>query len=629
MDRRWTHSLTNELDISVQQETRTSYSRATYRIEAPSLTLNPEERAVVTPGAAEVTTPIQQRSAGSGLAETIAVPNQNSIERVIIEWESGRGVLYLPSTTFLEKCMDAIHGDRSAADSIVNAVQTPVRLPLLTGSFLDPDDLVQLVDTITSADRYAASTIHSYRYAILRSALVNSTGLSVASASDFEALVNGFDAIEAIGSVSLIDCLAGTMFTIHDSVTETIDLLEDLGYDPVAFEQRDDGRFFACVLAHIVLTDDVSAALGHVMQRGRHFGGNYERGKVEARNAPRYERGPKWRRLIPAAARESKGEFVYVLANALYWSGYAAHSDSRIQELLFRGASAVVDRINLPELEGWAKFERHLTVGHRLRSRNQFRAAENRFAEARQVAQRYDHLPEWQPQYNEVVVQAHRQKDAGQHKTALETIDSGIEALLQHDLRPESATRVVHHLKGQHCEIAAETIRSSDPQEARSLLTEARDHYDTIDFTRSRGRTKRKQEQIRRSSTESSVSSPSTRATHNSGASESGLTGDTSQSTSESPTDSTSGDSTTTEEKSSDLVPEAGDELGEETSPSNPPRNGPESFPEPDSYPELNDSLTPHDESKAGSGDIMSGPDANDTESDPFRTESDSERNRY
>lgn len=626
---RWTQALTDGIDSTCVQETRATYSRANYRVEVSALTLESGEWSVITPGSARVTTSLQQQKSATGVVETISVPDESSIERVIVEWNGGRGVLYLPSATFLDACEDAIHGDRSAAQSVIDAVETPVQIPLLCGAFLELDDVVQLVDTVTDADRHTASMIHSYRYPILRSALVNATGLSVTSASDFEELVGGFDSIGSIGSVSVIDSVADAMLTIHESVTETKDLLAALGYDPDTFEQREDGRFFACVLAHAVMTDGVSAARGYVMQRRQHLEGNYERKKIEARNAPHHERGKKWRRLICAAARQSEGEFIYVLANALYWTGHSVRSDSRVQELLYRAASVVVERIDLPELAGWAKFEWHVATGHRLRSRNQFAAAENRFTEARQVAQRYSHLPEWQAQYNEVVVRAHKQKDADNQETALKTIDDGIETLLQYDLRPEAATRVVHHLKGQHCEIAAETARSSDLVEARSLLTEAQDHYDAIDFTRSRNRAKRKRKHMPRSCREPPDSSPDTRASHESGASESESTVGTKQPTSESPTDSTAGDGATPDKNSSPPAPESGDERGKEASPPDPPRSGPESFPEPDSYPELNDSLTPHDESKTGTGDIMSGPDANNTESNPFYTEGDSERDQY
>lgn len=626
---RWTQSLTEEIDSTCVQERRATYSRTNYRVEVPSLTIEPGEWSVRTPGSATVTTSIQQRNAATGFVETISVPDESSVERVIVEWERGRGVLYLPSRPFFDACEDAIRGDRSAAQSVIHAIKTPVQLPLLCGAFLELSDVIQLVDTVTDADRHTASTLHSYRYPILRSALVNATGLSVTTASGFEALVKGFDSIGAIGPVSTIDCVADAMATVHGSVTETKNLLTSLGYDLAAFEQREDGRFFACLLAHTVLAEDVSAARGYAMRRRRHLDGHYERRKTEARNAPHRERGKKWRRLICAAARESGGEFIYVLSNALYWTGHTIRSDSRVQELLYRAASVVVDRIDLPELAGWAKFEWHVAAGHRLRSRNQFAAAKNRFAEAIEVAQRYNHLPEWQARYNETVVRAHQQTDAGRYEAALKTIDSGIETVLQYDLQPEAATRVVHHLKGQHCEIAAETARSSNPQEARSLLNEAREHYDAIEFTRSRDRTKRKQEQIPRSSTESLDSSPNTRAAHEEGVAESESTVDTKQLTNESQTDSTSGDSTATDEESSSKAPEVGEDLGGETSPPNPPRSEPESFPEPESHPELNDSLTPHDESKTGTGDIMSGPDANNTDSDPFHTEDDSERDHY
>lgn len=626
MSLRWTQSLTNDIDSTcVRVETQADDQRTVYRIEAPSLNMKPDEGSVITPGLATVSTPTQQRFAKQGFAETISVPEKSSVERVIVEWKAGRGVLYLPSAPFLEACEVAIRGDQSAAKSVLDSFQSPVLLPLLCGAFLDIDDVINLVEAVTDAHRHTASTIHSYRYPILRSALVNSTGLSISSASDFEALVDGFDSIEAIGSVSLIDCVADTMLTIHESVTETDDLLASLGYEPAAFEQRQDGRFFACYLAHAVLTDGVSAARGHAMQRRRHLDVNYERGKIEARNAPRHERGRKWRCLICAAARESKGEFAYVLSNALYWTGHATHSDSRIQELLYRGASAVVDLINLPELAGWALFECQLTAGHRLRSRNQFAAAKERFIEARQIAQRYNRLPEWQARYNEVVVRAHDKKDAGCHKAALHTIDSGIEALLQYDLRPESATRIVHHLKGQSCEIEAESVKSSSPEKARSLLAEASDHYDVIDFTRSRDRTNRKRKRIHRSRTGLSESSPNTGAPVESGSDGGESTTDTKPSNVE----STSGGSSATDSSASQPAPVAQAKGGEDSEPPSPPRKGPESFPEPDSYPNLDDSLTPHDETKIGSGDIMSGPDAQQSDPNPFDVDDSSEPDWY
>jgi pterin-4a-carbinolamine dehydratase len=458
---------------------RTTDSQTQYRVEIPALTLEPGEWSVITPGSATVTTSLQQRDVWTRVVEMISVPNKSSIERVIVEWDDGRGVLYLPSVRFRAMCESAIRGDTSAARSVINAVETPIQIPLLCGAFLKPDEVVELVDAVTSVDRYVASTIHSYRYPILRSALVNETGLSVTVASDFEVLVDGLDLIGSIGSVSMIDSVADTMLTSCESVTEAIELLETLGYDPAAFEQRGDGRFFACVLAHVVLTAGVSAARGHTVQRRRrhqHFEGHYERKKTEASMSSHNKRGEKWRRLVYPAASQPGGEFRYVLANALYWTGHTVRSDSRVQELLYRAASVVVERIDIPKLAGWAKFEWHVAAGHRLRSRHQFKAAERRFTKARQVAQRYTHLPEWQAQYSGVVVRAHRQSDAGEHEAALETLDDGMKHLLRYDLQPETATRIIHHLKGQHCEIAQltspvhATVRSGIKSESRVLV---------------------------------------------------------------------------------------------------------------------------------------------------------------
>lgn len=631
MIRRWTQSLTNGITSKCVQVMRTTDSQTQYRVEIPALTLELGEWSVITPGSATVTTSLQQRDVWTRVVEIISVPNKSSIERVIVEWDDGRGVLYLPSVRFRAMCEGAIRGDTSAARSVINAVETPIQIPLLCGAFLEPDEVVELVDAVTSVDRYVASTIHSYRYPILRSALVNETGLSVTVASDFEVLVDGLDLIGSIGSVSMIDSVADTMLTSCESVTEAVELLETLGYDPAAFEQRGDGRFFACVLAHVVLTEGVSAARGHTMQRRRrqqHFEGHYERKKTEASMSSHNKRGKKWRRLVYPAASQPGGEFRYVLANALYWTGHTVRSDSRVQELLYRAASVVVERIDIPKLAGWAKFEWHVAAGHRLRSRHQFQAAERRFTKARQVAQRYTHLPEWQARYNGVVVRAHRQSDAGEHEAALETLDDGMKHLLRYDLQPETATRIIHHLKGQHCEIAAEIDRSSDPHRALSLLTEASDHYDAIDFTRSRDRAKRNQGRISRSGREAQDRSPDTRTTHKPGSTRPETPVGTEQSTSGSTTDSPSGDGPTTDEGPPLSSTESENNQDRERPP-DPPRQGPESFPEPDSYPDFNDPLIPHDESRTGSGDIMSGPDANNTDSDLFTTERDSEGGRY
>ena len=607
---------------------RTTDSQTQYRVEIPALTLEPGEWSVITPGSAMVTTSLQQRDVWTRVVEMISVPDKSSIERVIVEWDGGRGVLYLPSAPFRAVCEDAIRGDTSAARSVIDAVEAPIQIPLFCGAFLEPDEVVELVDAVTGVDRYVASTIHSYRYPILRSALVNETGLSVTTASDFEILVDGLDLIGSIGSVSIIDSIADIMLTSCGSVAEALDLLETLGYDPAAFEQRGDGRFFACVLAHAVLTAGVSAARGQTMRRRRHFEEHYERKKTEAGMSPHHERGEKWRRLVHPAASQPGGEFRYVLANALYWTGHTVRSDSRVQELLYRAASVVVERIDVPRLAGWAQFEWHVTAGHRLRSRTQFQAAERRFTEARQVAQHYTHLPEWQARYNRVVVRAHRQQDADEHETALKTIDEEITELLKYDLQPETATRIIHHLKGQHCEIAAETARSSDPQRARSLLSEASDHYDAIGFTRSRDRAKRNEERIPRTGSEIRDSSSDTRTSHQSGATKPEAPVGTDQLASKSPPDSTDGDNTATDEESSLPSSDSGGKQDREI-PRDFPRDGPESFPEPDSYPDFNDPLIPHDESKTGSGDIMLGPDGNNAEPDPFGTERDSERNRY
>jgi hypothetical protein len=253
----------------------------------------------------------------------------------------------------------------------------------------------------------------------------------------------------------------------------------------------------------------------------------------------------------------------------------------------------------------------------------------NRFSEAREIAQSHDALPEWQAQYNEVVVRAHDQDTAGNHEEAIDTLDAGIETLLGYDLRPETATRVIHHLKGQSCETEAELVHSSDPQKARSLLAEATDHYDVIDFTRSRDRTEQKRTHIDPTPANTRHQSPEAGTLDVSESAESKTTADTEPSETKPSTESTSGDVTTTDKSYSHLVSAPNVETDKDASPLSQHRNEPESFPEPDEYPELNDSLTPYDESKTGSGDIMSGPDAQQGGFDTFGADDSEEPDWY
>lgn len=642
MPLRWTEQLSDGSSVTCLRQEGGSDSQSTaYRLELPLSNDDVDELTVTAPGAAVETTAIRNRESDanskSSSIVSVSLDDTVTIERIILDWAGGREVLYLPSNSFLESCESAIDGSASAARSVLEAFQTPVQLPMICGAFLDIPKVVDLVDVVTDSHRHAASIVHSFRYPIIRGALVDSAGLSVSTASDLETLVDGFDSIDAIGPVTLLDCVADSIATTHDSVAETERLITSLGYDLKSFETGEDGRFFACHLAQTVLAEGIDSAHGHAMSRRRHLDVNYERKKTEALNTPHSERAEKWRQLICPAARKSMGEFVYVLANALYWTGYSIHSDSRMQELLHAAATAAADNIDLPQLEAWATFERHVAAGHRLRRKNQFAGAVGRFEEATEVARRHDFLPTWDVRYNEIVVRAHARTTANDRRAAIDVIETGIEELLQYDLNPDTVNRVIRHLKGQQLEIEAEVLEGSDSEQAHSALSEARNHYDAIGFTRSRDRVSRKLttvekslESVSTSSSGTASSSANTQPSRDSASTNESLANpDSSDDTSQSGSGPKSEPASPSPSTSPSPPPSSATEASpsEDSSASETSRTAPDSFSEPDEYPHLDDSLTPHDESKVGSGDIMSGPDAE--RDDPFLPEGDPESGWY
>lgn len=605
MVRRWTQSITGDDAVRlVRHERADAMERpraTTYDVRFPATVGEMDDVTVVTPGDA-VVGPVERPQGGppGSLELTVTVPDDAGVERIVVSWSEGRAVVYVPSVRISEQCEAAIDGDESAAAAVLAAFETPVQVPLLCGAFLDLPEVVALVDAVTTVDGHASSVIHSFRYPIIRAALVCPTGLSVASDRKLETLVAGFDAIDAVGSVELVDALAETMATAFGSATETAALVASLGYDLADLERRDDGRFFACHLAHLVTTDGVRAARGHTMRRRWHLDGNYERRKYEARTAAYRDRGREWRALLCASARESADEFVYVLANALYWTGYAVRSDSRMAELLYDAASTVVTAIDLPELRARARFESHIAAGHRLRSCHQFAAAARRFRDAKWLATRHEFLPTWEPRYNEVVVHAHDLTADGDHEAASRAIDDGIGDLLEYDIRPEPANRAIHHLKGQQLEAEAESVGISDPSKIRGLLRDARDHYAVIDFDRSRDRVERKIEHVERRH------GGRTTPVEDDAVDASGSVADPEVDSA----DAASHETADAEPRTTEMGTSRPATAPDDASAPAPTGAEPQSVPEPATYPDFDEPLTPHDESVVGSADVVTGPDA-------------------
>lgn len=425
----------------------------------------------------------------------IAVPNALGVERVIADRDGERVVVHLPGGELLAAVDGAIDGDDAAAERALAAFDTPVQVPLVCGSFLDIDDAVALLAAVVRADRHAQSQLHSYRYAVVRAALADHTGLHVGSAAELEALVDGLDAIEAIGPVSTVDALADAMATIHGSVADTDRLLEALGYDAEALEDVGDGLLASCYLAQRVVRAGVDAAEDYELRQDLPSTGDYDRRKRAALRSDYGERGAAWRRLLVDARRQSPAEFRSVLANTLYWTAKESRSDSRLAELLHRAAETVAARTGDRRVEKGARYGRWLAAGHRLRGTHCYRPAAANFERAERLAADYEFLEEWRPILAGGLVRARLAATEGDHGRAVDVLDETIGAVLDADPPKWAATRSMHHLSAQKCETQAEHHGAGAPRLARNLLGEAETHYELIGFERSLDRVRRKRGQ--------------------------------------------------------------------------------------------------------------------------------------
>lgn len=422
---------------------------------------------------------------------TVTIPHGYAVERLVVRGSSRRIVVYLPSTTLLELCEGAIEGGDPAAADLIELFEAPLQIPLVCGAFLGVAETVRLVAALVQRDRFVQSQIHSYRYAIVRSAVVSPTGLYVNTYRELNELVDGLDAISEIGEVSLIDALADVMATVHDSPEDTEQLLDTLGVAVEQLADRDDGLFTACFLAHIVCSTGVEAALGYEPPSKLPPRGHYERRKRAVFRAEYGIRGTAWRRLLNAARRESTDEVGYVLAYTLYWTGEESRSDSRMAELLFRGAELVAADYGLRKIEAKSRYERLIAAGHRLRGTHSWSPSIDNFETAREMAADHYFIDEWESMLAKGLVVSRALSQNGDHSGAVDALDTTIEDLLSRPLPKSVANRTIRHLRAQKCEIESLLYRSDDPARARGLLGEARDHYEAIGFERSRDKIER------------------------------------------------------------------------------------------------------------------------------------------
>jgi len=458
-----------------------------YRVEFPFVVGGSSAEDVLVTGAGNLDHHHLRARSGLPTSElVVSVPAAADLERLVVRARGDRFVIHLPSTRLLDACHRVVEGDLDgSASAVIDAFRSPVQIPLVCGSFLELDEVLRLVEGVVRHDRYVQSMLHSYRYAIVRSALVSKAGLHVGTYRALVQLVNGLDAISEIGAVSLVHALGDVVGTVHGTPDDTLRLLDSLGLAFDALDAGNDGLFTTVFLAHLACTEGVEAAERYEVPTKLPPRGHYDRRKRGVFMAGYGDRGRAWRRLLNAARRESPVEVGKVLAHTLYWTGEEARDDSRTTELLLRGAAAVAAHASLYAIEHKARFKRHLAAGHRLRGTHCWGPSMANFEAARGLARDNPFLNEWEPVLSWGIVASRRRSVAGDHEGALRILDRTIEDLLATAPPTSVANRSVRHVEAQKCEIESLLYRTTDPARARALLEQSRRFYDAIGFERS------------------------------------------------------------------------------------------------------------------------------------------------
>lgn len=621
---RWKTTLPNGETIRVtcrDEECADGEGGIGYRLEASTepTAIDGVDAVLVGDGSDEAS--VRTARSDSDRSRLVALRGRASLYRTYVRFDGDRYPIHLPGPSLLRRCLDVTDGDTDAARNLVTEFSTPTRAVVLCSTFLTVPETAGLIDTLTHVNGYTESYLHSYRYDIVRGAIVSTSGLSVDSLAELKSLVDELDRIDGIGPVTLVDSLADAMATVHASADETKELLDDFGCELAEVERYSDDLFFACYLAQLVLTDGVRGAEGHAMRRRWNLSGDYKRRKARAKNANYSDRGRVWRELVCLSARRSLDEFAYVLANALYWSGEVSRSDSRIDELLLEAAAVVASDIGLDQIEGRARYELHLSRGHRLRSRKCYSPARKAFERAAAVAAEYEYLPEWEPVYAKATVHSAELGTAGNHRRAVTVLDDALERLLEYDLPARKLNHIVHHLEGQKLETRANLPNdSTESEETVSLLRDARTHYDVINLDRSRERIHRKLQRAKQSTTTepdrasttetSRAETPAERREESSASTEASASESTRESESRSPNvsdprpaETRRGESAGTPASGRREVRTGGHVRSEHAQ---------EEF---ESNPELDDFLAPPDPDEVGSADLMTSPEDRDDRS--------------
>ncbi|WP_336038231.1 hypothetical protein [Halobacterium yunchengense] len=414
----------------------------------------------------------------------LRVGEGTGIARVRLRAGADATVLRVAGPGFDDDLTAALDGDQDAARAVLGAFAGAVPAVFACGTFLDVEGVVALVDALAAASGTAADDLHAARYDLVRVSATTAAGPRLADAEDVEALVGGLDEVAGIGDVDVLDALAAATAVAHDSPGATRRWLADLGFDVAALADRGDGRFLACYLAQVARTRGVPAARQRVARRAAGVDHeDFAAAKAAAERADYWDRGAAWRDALLPAAGESEDVFAYVLANALYWTGEVARTDSRADELCHEGAAAAAATIDLDWVVGRARFERHRAAGHRHRSGRNHALAVAHFDAARALASEYDFLDPWEPTYSRAVVESNRLSAAGEHEAAVAVLDDALDALRDQGVPDGRFAELRDHLVGQRREREA-TLADGDG-ERLTHLEAARDRYERLGFDRS------------------------------------------------------------------------------------------------------------------------------------------------
>ena len=449
---------------------------------------------IATPGNAQLIE-TNWADSGSALCLSISVPTNSTIERVLLDVQGQRAAIFLPSSEVLNYLKTIDDDDAEAISRIATSIESPVRLPIIYGSYLDIQKFIPLLERVVEVPEFGTSQLHSFRYSIIRAAVTDGPGLDIQSKEDLTALIDGLNGIEQVGDLNVLDAVGDVMATVHDTPDDTDALLESLGFDERSIERQDDGFLLLCYLSLLLDSKGVEAAEGYAMRRRWRTSGNYKRRVIEAQNAEFPNRGSAWRSLVCAAARHGRHEFAYILANACYWSARTRQTDSRVTELLYRGAIEAASEIDLDRVELRARFGNHLAIAHRLRSSRNFDPALTHFKKAEQLTNQHQNLPAWRARYARGICESHALFDEGKLDASFDSLDETITELPQFEIDEEYLTEAIHHLKAQKHEKLGDV--ASDPGTSVGHYKTAVDHYKIIGFNRSKQRCLRKSDKMK------------------------------------------------------------------------------------------------------------------------------------